>query len=84
MTPDERLALAVSKFGDEGEAADLLEATARRLAWRSEHGGKECSRCREILPVGEFAKDNRRPDGLAYTCRTCTARYLKSWRAKGV
>lgn len=35
-----------------------------------------CSKCREIKPAAEFARDNSRPIGLARWCKDC----YKRWR----
>lgn len=32
---------------------------------------KTCSRCSEAKPLGQFAKDASRPDGLTYWCKGC-------------
>jgi hypothetical protein len=72
VTAAARIAEAVAEYdGGNGEASSLAEAALRRLSWRKARGGKECSRCEETKPVSEFAADGRRPDGLAYSCRSC-------------
>lgn len=39
--------------------------------------GKKCSTCRRTLPVGAFAANRSRPDGLQTSCRECAAEYYK-------
>ncbi|MFD4633240.1 endonuclease VII domain-containing protein [Streptomyces sp. NPDC058284] len=44
----------------------------------SESGiGKKCSTCQQTLPVGAFAANRSRPDGLQTSCRECAAEYYK-------
>ncbi|RII18757.1 Recombination endonuclease VII [Streptomyces sp. YIM 130001] len=39
--------------------------------------GKKCSACQQVLPVGAFAKNKSRPDGLQVNCRECAAEYYR-------
>lgn len=73
MTEPSELILSVALKYDDGdnEGRRLAKAAVQRLAWRKRHSGKECSRCREVKPVAEFTRDDRRPDGLGYICRKC-------------
>ena len=32
---------------------------------------KRCSSCTKTKPIGDFARDRSRPDGLTYWCRPC-------------
>lgn len=43
-------------------------------------GLKKCSTCKEHRPVGEFAKDASRSDGLSYSCRQCQKEYRKHYK----
>lgn len=38
---------------------------------------KKCSTCQRVLPVGAFASNRSRPDGLQTNCRECAAEYYK-------
>ncbi|MFI2633580.1 endonuclease VII domain-containing protein [Streptomyces collinus] len=40
-------------------------------------GSKKCSACQESLPVGAFAANRSRPDGLQVNCRECAAEYYR-------
>ncbi|MEU9391284.1 endonuclease VII domain-containing protein [Streptomyces sp. NPDC048324] len=40
-------------------------------------GSKKCSACQELLPVGAFAANRSRPDGLQANCRECAAEYYR-------
>ncbi|MCK4412293.1 MAG: LacI family DNA-binding transcriptional regulator [Candidatus Eisenbacteria sp.] len=35
---------------------------------------RRCTLCREVKPIGEFAKDSRRAIGYDYVCKACTRR----------
>ncbi|MFF5186886.1 endonuclease VII domain-containing protein [Streptomyces sp. NPDC000345] len=43
-------------------------------------GAKKCSACQKHLPVGAFASNNSRPDGLQANCRECAAEYYRRRR----
>lgn len=49
-----------------------IEAYADLLA-RARDARRECSRCGERKPLGEFHTDAHRPDGLFAVCRSCRA-----------
>ncbi|WGH20353.1 hypothetical protein SEA_MAGUCO_61 [Arthrobacter phage MaGuCo] len=66
--------------GGDGEAARLTAEALARLAWRKRRGGKVCVRCGQARQVGDFARDSRRPDGLAYACRSCEAARVRASR----
>jgi hypothetical protein len=34
---------------------------------------KPCSRCRQVLPLSDFHRRSRTPDGLSYLCKACVA-----------
>src|SRR5205085_2220120 len=36
---------------------------------------KYCPRCEAVLPVAKFHRNSRRPDGRAFYCRKCMAKY---------
>lgn len=73
-TPADRIRQATARYeSGNGEAERLADAVIRRLAWRLEHGRKQCDRCREELPVASFSRDRSRPDGLRRYCRGCDA-----------
>ncbi|MEW1645803.1 endonuclease VII domain-containing protein [Streptomyces sp. NPDC091219] len=36
---------------------------------------KRCTRCEQVLPIGSFAADKNRRDGLQVRCRKCVAEY---------
>lgn len=38
---------------------------------------KLCTDCREVLPIGQFSKNNQKKDGLNYRCKTCQKIYFK-------
>jgi hypothetical protein len=38
---------------------------------------KQCSRCRQWLPVGEFSVNRAKRDGLQNNCRTCQRDYVR-------
>ncbi|MET8168366.1 endonuclease VII domain-containing protein [Streptomyces sp. NPDC005329] len=38
---------------------------------------KKCSSCQELLPVGAFASNRSRSDGLQVNCRECAAAYYR-------
>lgn len=40
-------------------------------------GSKQCSSCRQVLPVSAFAKNRSRLDGLQANCRECAAEYYR-------
>lgn len=78
-----RIEAAVRARGlDDDASADLVESTLRRLAYRAGGGGKACSRCGRTKPLREFARDARREDGRASTCRACDADRIRARRAK--
>lgn len=37
----------------------------------SDHEEKQCSHCKEVLPVGEFGRNSARRDGLQAQCKSC-------------
>jgi hypothetical protein len=43
---------------------------------------KWCGRCEVMLPLDEFTKCSRSPDGLWYVCRTCRSEMRRSHRKK--
>ena len=43
---------------------------------------KKCTSCGEMLDEKEFANNRSTPDGLANSCRSCSAIYHKAWRDK--
>ncbi|WP_416976619.1 endonuclease VII domain-containing protein [Streptomyces sp. T028] len=43
-------------------------------------GSKKCSSCQKSLPVGAFASNSSRPDGLQANCRECAAEYYRRRR----
>lgn len=65
--------LAARYDAGNGEAEALTREALARLAYRRRYSGKTCSRCGEDKPLSAFAADNRRPDGLAYSCKSCEA-----------
>ncbi|MBI1913666.1 MAG: hypothetical protein HYS12_02755 [Planctomycetes bacterium] len=40
---------------------------------------KYCRRCKMDLPVGQFHRNRRRPDGRAFYCRKCMAEFTHNW-----
>jgi hypothetical protein len=44
-----------------------------------EPGYKTCWSCKQLLPVSEFWKQNRR-DGFVSRCKKCSIEYIKKWR----
>lgn len=40
---------------------------------------KYCPRCETVLPVGQFHRNSRRPDGRAFYCRRCMAVFARNW-----
>ena len=56
-----------------------------RIQCEASRGGeasatKLCSKCRSLLPVVEFQRRSRSPDGLQPCCRTCKNQYMKMRR----
>lgn len=45
---------------------------------------KKCSKCKEMLPVGQFTKDIGRVDGLKAVCRNCSTTESKKWRSENL
>jgi len=43
---------------------------------------KQCSRCRNVLPLGAFGLDASTPDGLLRQCRSCRAEVHRDWFQK--
>ena len=43
---------------------------------------KLCSKCKSLLPVGEFSRDPSPQDGLDRCCKACKKQYLKMRRQK--
>lgn len=41
-------------------------------------GHKECNKCHLELPLSSFSVDNKRKDGLQYTCKPCAAAYRQT------
>lgn len=41
---------------------------------------RACPRRNELLPLSEFNKSKRYPDGLSPTCRNCAKEKLRKWR----
>lgn len=41
---------------------------------------KQCSKCREYLPVDNFTSDKTKPSGLTAYCRACTRERLAKYR----
>lgn len=41
---------------------------------------KQCSKCRDWLPLSQFSKNSQTPDGLAYYCRLCNAEKQREWK----
>lgn len=37
---------------------------------------KNCTKCKTLLPLGEFSKNKTMKDGLSYWCKSCN----KIWR----
>ncbi len=72
--PDELEDLALRFVDDPDDVEALVAATRRRIEWRTRRGGKRCSRCGEVLPVRQFARDSGRSDGLDHRCRACRRR----------
>lgn len=44
---------------------------------------KQCSKCRQVLPVALFNKNKCRRDGLQSTCKSCHSHRLATWRSNG-
>jgi hypothetical protein len=40
---------------------------------------KKCSKCKNIMPISEFAKRKDSKDGYQYQCRKCLKQCLKQW-----
>ena len=43
---------------------------------------KDCPQCRRTLPLAEFHRNVRRPDGLAYYCKRCSTEPMEASRRK--
>lgn len=43
---------------------------------------KECKKCGQLKPLGEFIKNTQCKDGFAGTCKTCQNGYSKKWKTK--
>lgn len=41
---------------------------------------KECSKCKEVKLINNFAKDNNKSDGFYSSCKTCNKDYIKNYR----
>lgn len=41
---------------------------------------KHCPSCKDFLDISSFYKNTRTPDGLAYICKVCQAKYSKQYR----
>ena len=41
---------------------------------------KICNTCHQHLPLTNFSKDRKSPDGLNYLCRSCASVYKKAYR----
>ncbi len=41
---------------------------------------KRCSKCKEVKPLEDFYKDERKKDGVRYGCKTCCCRDNKKYR----
>lgn len=50
-----------------------VDTSTRYPAGAEQAGHKRCSGCLVLLPVAEFARGRRSPDGYGRTCRTCKA-----------
>jgi hypothetical protein len=44
---------------------------------------KQCSKCKEVLPVAMFCKKTRLKDGLDCWCRSCAAKSQAKWYDSG-
>lgn len=44
---------------------------------------KQCSQCKQMLPVGDFFKNKRLSDGLRSYCKKCAAQSKKRWLENG-
>ena len=44
---------------------------------------KQCSKCKQVLPVENFSRNLSASDGLRSSCKKCTALYYKQWRKNG-
>jgi len=59
----------------------------RKDKWNKENGitsgvNKKCSKCKEVKPVNEFGKLNKRKDGLKELCKECKRKETKEYRTK--
>lgn len=43
---------------------------------------KQCTKCKVLQPLEQFARHNSTKDGLHTQCKNCTREYLKIWRAR--
>jgi len=41
---------------------------------------KQCTRCKEIKPLGAFNRHRYSPDGHAWQCRACNSKHAKKFR----
>ena len=44
---------------------------------------KQCSKCRQVLPIENFSRKISRPDGLNSSCKKCDAQYKRQWYKNG-
>ena len=40
---------------------------------------KECTKCKFVLPLSQFTKDKRSPDGLDRWCKECKSNHNSKW-----
>lgn len=44
---------------------------------------KQCSKCKQVLPLEDFSRKKSSSDGLRNSCRKCEAKYMEQWRENG-
>ena len=44
---------------------------------------KQCSKCKQVLPVEKFSRNPSTSDGLRSSCKKCQAQYARQWREDG-
>lgn len=79
-----RAALEAAGEGPEVIAGVLYARRRRmrraRLPGPEDPEERECWRCREVLPLAEFARNASKPAGRDYICKKCDASYRRERR----
>lgn len=81
MGVESRCKYCIAEARSPGIHARTKAREDRRAALRAE-GLKECTKCSQIKPLGDFSIRRASPDGLALKCRECSKKYATDWRAE--